>query len=109
MKVNRLIALMIMTVGIMAFAYQGLSYATRQKAFDIDLIQVTVGQVSIVPAIIGSLALLCGLIMLFLEKERQQFPRAYTFLRSRELIYLKHHPKTHALVYKLQKMMMHAH
>ena len=40
MKTNSLIGIILIVIGIIAFAYQGITYTTREKVVDLGPIQV---------------------------------------------------------------------
>ena len=44
MKTQTLLAILLIVIGIVAFAYQGITYTTREKALDIGPIHVTTEQ-----------------------------------------------------------------
>lgn len=66
MKPQSILGILLIAVGIIAFAYQGFTYTTREKAIDIGPIQVTAEKshtVSI-PPVIGAVALIGGILLL---------------------------------------------
>ena len=56
----------IIKTGIFAFAYQGITYTTREKVVDIGPIQVTADKTKTLPLppIIGGIALVGGIVLL---------------------------------------------
>jgi len=66
MKPTIIIAVILIALGIAAFAYQGITYTTREKVVDIGPIQVTSEKTKTLPLppIIGIIALVGGIVML---------------------------------------------
>lgn len=66
MKTHALLAVILIATGIMAFAYQGFTYTTREKVIDLGPIQMTAEKKRTIPLppILGAVALLSGIILL---------------------------------------------
>ena len=66
MKTNTLIGIILIVVGIVAFAYQGITYTTREKVVDLGPIQVTSETTKTLPLppIVGGIALVGGIVLL---------------------------------------------
>ena len=66
MKPKIIIAIILIALGIAAFAYQGITYTTREKVVDIGPIQVTSEKTKTIPLppIIGVIALVGGIVLL---------------------------------------------
>jgi len=66
MKINRLPAMILIAVGIAAFAYQGITFTTREKAVDLGPIHVTTDKTRTLPLppIVGIFALAGGIVLL---------------------------------------------
>jgi hypothetical protein len=66
MKPKIIIAVILIALGIAAFAYQGITYTTRKKVVDIGPIQVTSEKTKTIslPPIIGVIALAGGIVLL---------------------------------------------
>jgi uncharacterized membrane protein len=66
MKTNVLIGIILIIVGIAAFAYQGITYTTREKVVDLGPIQMTAEKTRTLPLspIVGGLALVGGIALL---------------------------------------------
>ena len=66
MKPKIIIAIILIALGIAAFAYQGITYTTREKVVDIGPIQVTSEKTKTfpLPPIIGVIALAGGIALL---------------------------------------------
>ena len=71
-----IIAIILIAVGILAFAYQlrdqGISYTTREKAVDIGPIQVTTETTRRIPLapIVGAIALAGGIVLLIVVRKK---------------------------------------
>lgn len=61
------IGIVLIVLGVLALAYQGFSYTTREKVIDLGPIQTTVAEKHSVPLppIVGALAILGGAVLLF--------------------------------------------
>lgn len=66
MKTSTLLAIILIVVGIMAFAYQGFTYTTREKVMDIGPVHVTAERTKTLPLppIVGTIAVVGGLVLL---------------------------------------------
>jgi len=66
MKLNSLIGIILIVVGIIAFAYQGITYTTREKVVDLGPIQVSADKTRTfpLPPIVGGIALVGGIVLL---------------------------------------------
>jgi hypothetical protein len=66
MKPKIIIAIILIALGIAAFAYQGITYTTREKVVDIGPIQVTSEKTKTLPLppIVGVIALVGGIVLL---------------------------------------------
>jgi hypothetical protein len=66
MKPKIIIAIILIALGIAVFAYQGITYTTREKVVDIGPIQVTSEKTKTLPLspIIGAIALVGGIALL---------------------------------------------
>jgi len=66
MKANTLIAVLLIAIGIVAFAYQGITYTTKEKVVDLGPIQVTAEKTKTLPLppIVGAIALVGGIVLL---------------------------------------------
>jgi hypothetical protein len=65
-----IVAIILIAVGVMAFAYQGITYKTNEKAVDIGPIHVTTEKTRTIPLppIVGALALAGGIVLLVMVK-----------------------------------------
>jgi len=66
MKTNQLLGIALIVLGLVAFAYQGITYTTREKAIDIGPIQVTTERTRRlpIPPIAGAVAIIGGIVLL---------------------------------------------
>jgi uncharacterized membrane protein len=66
MKTYTLIGIILIVIGIVAFAYQGITYTTREKVVDIGPIQVSADKTKTIPLppIVGGIALVGGIVLL---------------------------------------------
>jgi hypothetical protein len=71
MKTNTLIAVILIAIGIVAFAYQGISYTSREKVVDLGPIQMTAEKTRTfpLPPIVGAIALVGGIVLLVMGKK----------------------------------------
>ena len=71
MKANTL-AIILIAVGIIAFAYQGITFTTRENAVDLGPIQVTADKTRTLPLppIVGAVALVGGVVLLIVGNKR---------------------------------------
>ena len=72
MKTNMLIGIILIVVGIVAFAYQGITYTTREKVVDLGPIQVTADKTKTLPLppIVGGIALVGGIVLLVMGSRK---------------------------------------
>ena len=72
MKTNMLIGIILIVVGIIAFAYQGITYTTREKVIDLGPLQVTADKTRTLPLtpIVGGIALVGGIVLLVMGSKK---------------------------------------
>jgi hypothetical protein len=72
MKTNMLIGIILIVVGVMAFAYQGISYTTREKVVDLGPLQVSADKTRTLPLppIVGGIALVGGIVLLVMGSKK---------------------------------------
>lgn len=72
MKTNSLIGIILIVIGIIAFAYQGITYTTREKVVDLGPIQVTADKTKTLPLppIVGGIALVGGIVLLVIGNKK---------------------------------------
>lgn len=66
MKPKIIIAIILIVLGIAAFAYQGITYTTREKVVDLGPLQLTAEKTRTIPMppIVGAIALVGGIVLL---------------------------------------------
>lgn len=59
-------AILLIVIGVVAFAYQGISFKTREKAVDLGPLQMTTEKTRNIPIppIVGAIALIGGVVLL---------------------------------------------
>jgi uncharacterized membrane protein len=72
MKTNTLIGIILIVLGIVAFAYQGITYTTREKVVDLGPIQVSSETTKTLPLppIVGGIALVGGIVLLVISNKK---------------------------------------
>jgi hypothetical protein len=72
MKTNTVFAIILIAVGIMAVAYQGFTYTTREKVMDLGPVHVTTERTKTIPLppILGMVAAVSGLILLVVSRKK---------------------------------------
>ncbi len=72
MKTPSIVGILLIILGIVAFAYQGFTYTTTEKAIDLGPIQVTAEKTHTfpLPPIVGGIALVGGILLLVASGKR---------------------------------------
>lgn len=72
MKTLTLAGIFLIVLGIVAFAYQGITYTTREKVVDIGPIEMTTESTKTfpLPPIVGGIALVGGIVLLVLGNKK---------------------------------------
>jgi hypothetical protein len=72
MKTYMLTGIILIVIGIVAFAYQGITYTTREKVVDIGPIQLTAEKTKTLPLppIVGGVALVGGIVLLVIGSKK---------------------------------------
>ena len=72
MRANTLLGIILIVIGIVALAYQGITYTTREKVVDIGPIQVTADKTKTLPLppIVGAAALVGGIVLLVMGSKK---------------------------------------
>ena len=72
MKTYTLTGIILIVIGIVAFAYQGITYTTREKVVDIGPIHMTAEKTRTLPLppIVGGIALVGGIVLLIMGNKR---------------------------------------
>jgi len=73
MNTTKLVGILLIAVGIIAFAYQGISYKTQENVVDLGPIHVTSEKSHTLPLppIAGAIALLGGIALLFVDGRKR--------------------------------------
>jgi uncharacterized membrane protein len=66
MRLNLVIAILLIAAGIAAFVYQGFTYQTREKVIDLGSVQVMADRTKTVPIppLLGAVAIVGGIVLL---------------------------------------------
>ena len=72
MRPKIIIAIILIALGIAAFAYQGITYTTREKVVDLGPIQMTAEKTKTLPLppIVGAIALVGGIVLLVMGSKK---------------------------------------
>ena len=72
MKPYAIVAALLITVGVLALAYQGLTYKTAETAIDIGPLKVTTEQTHTIPLppVLGATAIVGGILLLVLGRRK---------------------------------------
>jgi hypothetical protein len=72
MKTNTVFAIILIAAGIMAFAYQGFTYTTREKVLDLGPVHVTTERTNTLPLlpIVGMIAAVSGFVLLIVSRKK---------------------------------------
>ena len=74
MNATKLLAIALIAIGIIAFAYQGISYTSRDNVVDLGPLHVTAERSHTLPLppIVGAITLAGGLALLFMNGQKPQ-------------------------------------
>jgi hypothetical protein len=72
MKTYTAIGIILIVIGIIAFAYQGITFTTREKVVDIGPLQMTAEKTRTLPLppIVGGISLVGGIVLLVMGKKK---------------------------------------
>lgn len=72
MKPVTLVGVVLIVLGVLALAYQGITYTTREKVIDLGPLQASVDTKKSIPLppIVGALALAGGVVMVFIGSRK---------------------------------------
>jgi uncharacterized membrane protein len=65
-RTTTILGIALIVLGVVTFAYQGISYTTREKIIDLGPVEATVEKTKTIPLppIVGGLALVGGIVLL---------------------------------------------
>ncbi|MCX6561533.1 MAG: DUF3185 domain-containing protein [Candidatus Aminicenantes bacterium] len=68
----KLVGIILIVLGVLALAYQGIQYTSREKVVDIGPIKVTADEKKTIPLppIVGGLALIGGIALVLADRKR---------------------------------------
>lgn len=71
MKSTMILGIILIIIGIAAFAYKGITYTTREKVAEIGPIEMTADKTKTIPLspIVGGIALVGGIVLLVVGKK----------------------------------------
>jgi hypothetical protein len=72
MKTYTLRGIILIVIGIVALAYQGITYTTREKVVDLGPIQMTAEKTKTLPLppLVGAVALVGGIVLLVMGNKK---------------------------------------
>ena len=72
MKTNTLLGIILIVAGIVAFAYQGITYTIREKVVDLGPMHMTAERTRTLPLppIVGAIALVGGIVLLVMGSKK---------------------------------------
>jgi uncharacterized membrane protein len=72
MKTATILGIALLMLGVVAFAYQGITYTTREKVIDLGPLQATIDTKQTIPLtpLVGGLALVGGIALLVVGTRR---------------------------------------
>ncbi|MGA8087066.1 MAG: DUF3185 domain-containing protein [Terracidiphilus sp.] len=72
MKTSTLFAIILIAVGVIALAYQGFTYTTRDKVVDLGPVHVTTESTKTIPLppIVGIIAAVSGFVLLVVGRKK---------------------------------------
>jgi hypothetical protein len=72
MKTTTILGIALIVLGVVAFAYEGISYTTRENVIDLGPLQATVDKKETIPLppLVGGLAVVSGIALLIVGVRR---------------------------------------
>lgn len=72
MKPATLVGIVLIVLGVLALAYQGITYTTREKIVDLGPLKASVDKQKTIPLppILGGVALVAGIVLLVVGNKR---------------------------------------
>jgi uncharacterized membrane protein len=73
MRVTTILAIILIAIGIMAFAYQGITYTTRENIVNLGPLQVNAEKTRTLPLppIVGAVAIMGGVALLITTRKKR--------------------------------------
>jgi hypothetical protein len=71
MSSKKIIAIVLITLGIVVLAYSGITFKTRGEPIDIGPLHVETTESHFVPPVVGAIALVGGLVLLFVGNKKE--------------------------------------
>ncbi len=67
-----MLGLILIVVGIVAFAYQGITYTTREKVVDVGPIHITSDKTNTIPLtpVVGAIAIVGGIVLVVMGNKK---------------------------------------
>lgn len=68
----KLVGIILIVLGVLALAYQGIRYTTQEKVIDIGPLKVTAAEKKTIPLppILGGAAIVAGIALILVERKR---------------------------------------
>jgi hypothetical protein len=68
----KLVGIVLIILGVLALAYQGIRYTTHEKLIDIGPLKVTASEKKTIPLppIVGGVAIVAGIAMILVERKK---------------------------------------
>lgn len=72
MSTIKLIAIILIAIGVIALVYQGITYTTKEKVVDLGPVEVTADETKRIPIqpVVGAIALVGGILLLAIDRKR---------------------------------------
>ncbi len=69
----KLTGIVLIVLGVLALAYQGIRYTTREKLIDIGPLKVTASEKKTIPLppIVGGVAIVAGIAMIYADRRKK--------------------------------------
>jgi hypothetical protein len=73
MKTQILIAIILIAIGVIAFAYEGITYMSREKIIDFGPLEVTAQEKETIslPPVLGGISLVGGIVLLIFSTRKK--------------------------------------
>jgi len=69
----KLLGIILVILGVLALAYQGIRYTTREKLIDIGPLKVTATEKKTIPLppIVGGVAIVAGIVLILADRKKK--------------------------------------